>query len=202
MIFYHPENRFYSLEELEEKLQFYYLREIAFESPESRQEIWEKGIDLWVSRQTSPEAERLGALFHEKIESDFLPKVSIRWLSPELEHGLFAEELILEGAYVGEYTGIIRENDLRRYIGKLNNYCYNYPVKDSLERDYVIDAQNGNFTRFINHSSQPNLEPHHVFYGGFYHLIFLAKRAIEPGEQLTYNYGQNYWQLREPPVSF
>ncbi len=199
-VLYYPDKRRYSLQELEEKLGFYYIPEIAFESPEIRQDIWEKGIDLWVKRETSEEAERLGALFHDKIESGFIRDVSVRFIDDRVEHGLFAEERIEAGSYVGEYVGVIRENDIRRYMGKLNNYCYNYPVKDALDRDYVIDAQNGNLTRFINHDSEPNLEPHHVFYAGFYHLIFLAKRLIEKGEELSYDYGKNYWQLREPPV--
>jgi SET domain-containing protein len=64
----------------------------------------------------------------------------------------------------------------------------------------VIDATKGNLTRFINHSIHPNLKPIHVFYEGFYHLIFLALRRIEKGTQLSYDYGKNYWYIREKPV--
>jgi SET domain-containing protein len=66
----------------------------------------------------------------------------------------------------------------------------------------VIDATQGNLTRFINHSRDPNLQPIHVFYDGFYHLIFIALRKIQQGEELSYDYGQSYWYLRDPPVLF
>jgi SET domain-containing protein len=65
----------------------------------------------------------------------------------------------------------------------------------------VIDATAGCLTRFINHSSNPNLTPIHAYWEGFYHLIFLSLRAIHPGEQLTFDYGETYWYIREKPVT-
>jgi uncharacterized protein len=73
-------------------------------------------------------------------------------------------------------------------------------VPDSLGRSFVIDATQGNLTRFINHSFTPNLRPVHVYYAGFYHLIFLAMQRIEKGTQLSYSYGKNYWYLRGKPA--
>ena len=99
---------------------------------------------------------------------------------------------------MGEYTGIVREN-VRIYFAPLNNYCYEYPVPDALGRSFVIDATRGNFTRFINHSRAPNLKPVYAFFDGFYHLIFLSLKEIQKGEQLSYDYGRNYWLLRSDP---
>ncbi len=113
-------------------------------------------------------------------------------------YGLFAEEEIPESFFVGEYTGIVRENN-RRYFEPLNNYCYEYPIPDSIGRSFVIDATHGNLTRFINHSFQPNLKAGYAFLDGFYHCIFIAIRSIAKGSQLTYNYGQTYWYIRTPP---
>ena len=146
------------------------------------------------------EAIELGQRFIGKIQAAYLPSVSVRKMEGEIGYGLFAEEGIEPGSYVGEYTGIVRKNDIRRYLEPLNNYCYEYPVVDSLDRSFVIDATQGNFTRFINHSFTPNLKPIHVYYAGFYHLIFLSLRKIEIGEQLFYDYGKNYWYLRGSPV--
>ena len=105
----------------------------------------------------------------------------------------------LKGQFLGEYTGIVRKND-RRYVEPLNNYCYEYPVPDSIGRSHVIDATQGNFARFINHSSKPNLKPEYAFFDGFFHLIFITNRAIKLGEPLSYNYGSTYWYLRGLPV--
>jgi len=63
------------------------------------------------------------------------------------------------------YKVEVRENN-RRYFEPLNNYCYEYPVPDSIGRSFVIDATQGNLTRFINHSYEPNLKPKYAFLKG------------------------------------
>lgn len=185
----------FPLPELERTIGFRFLPQIAFESPEEKAEIQRRGLEK--ESVTSEERER-GDLFRKEIEAASLPGVSIRSISETVGYGLFAEESIQPGSYAGEYTGIVRRNN-RRYIEPLNHYCYRYPVLDHLGLSFVIDATQGNLTRFINHSSKPNLQPSYAFYDGFYHLIFLALREILPGEQLFYDYGPTYWQIRDKP---
>jgi hypothetical protein len=195
----YPDRQFYTIQELETHLQFKYLPLIAFEAPSQEQEIRIRGLEKWRANEIALESQELGKQFIQHIESEYIPDVSIRWIDDLIGYGLFAEEEIHSGSYVGEYTGIVRRNDLRRYFGPLNNYCYEYPVPDEIGKSFVIDATQGNLTRFINHSFTPNLKPIHVFYDGFYHLIFLAIHRIEKGVQLSYDYGQNYWHLRHLP---
>jgi hypothetical protein len=195
-----PEGKLYTIQELEKNLDFHFLSQIAFETPSEREEVREKGLDKLKKGGITQEALELGDKLGEKIEGAYIPAVSVRWLGDNLGHGLFAEEPLEEGSYVGEYTGIVRKND-RRYFAPLNNYCYEYPVPDYIGRHFVIDATEGNLTRFINHSFHPNLQPVHVFYEGFYHLVFFALERIEKGIQLCYNYGHSYWYVRNPPVS-
>ncbi len=195
-----PDGKTYSIPELESRLSFKYVSLNSFESPEEQQEIRERGLKKWKEGGVSVESQELGIRFMQEIEAAYIPDVSIRYLDESLGHGLFLEETIEAGSYVGEYTGIVRKNDLRRYFAPINNYCYEYPVADDLGKSHVIDATSGSLTRFINHSFDPNLRPVHVFYEGFYHLIFLAIRRIEKGTQLCYNYGQNYWYIRRPPT--
>lgn len=195
-----PEGKEYTIAELESHLGFEYLPQIVFETVEEQQEIRLRGLEKYQRGEVNAEAEALGNKFAQEIATAYLPSVSIRWLSVALRFGLFLEEDIAEGSFVGEYTGIVRANDLRRYFAPLNDYLYTYPVSDEIGRNFVIDATKGNPTRFINHSSHPNLKPIHVFYEGFYHLIFLALRPIEKGTQLCYDYGHNYWHLRGRPV--
>ena len=162
---------------------------------ENKKAVLKRGLE---SRPTT-EAIEWGKQFVDKINAAYIPAVSIRWVSEQVGYGLFAEEEIDAGSYVGEYTGMVRENDIRRVLEPLNHYCYEYPVPDSLGRSFVIDATQGNLTRFINHSFTPNLKPVYAYHAGFYHLIFIALQRIEPGTQLSYNYGKNYWLLREKP---
>ena len=191
----------YTVQELETLLKFNYLPSISFETPKGQRNIKKQGIEKWKKNEISAESQEFGNRFIQKIEADYIPAVSIRWLNESLGHGLFLEETLDKGSYVGEYTGIVRENDMRRYLDPMNHYLYEYPVPDALGKSHVIDATQGNLTRFINHSFDPNLEPVYAFYDGFFHLIFLTTRRIEKGTQLCYNYGRTYWHVRSPPVS-
>ncbi len=198
----YPDGVFFSMEELEVRLQFRFLPQNAFESPEDEEHVRLRGLANFESGEVSAESQELGKRFIQEIQSAYIPPVSVRLVDESVGYGLFAESDLPQGAYVGEYTGIVRRNDLRRYLGPMNNYCYNYPILDELGRSFVIDATQGNLTRFINHSFTPNLLPIHVYYEGFYHLIFLALKPIEKGTQLTYDYGKNYWYVRDKPLEF
>jgi len=197
----HPDNRFYTICALEARLEFTYLPQIAFESAQDRIDVQSRGEKKRTNNEVSAQSQTLGKQLIKKIEADTLPAVSIRWINERVGYGLFAEEDLEEGSYAGEYTGIVRKND-RRHFEPLNNYCFEYPVPDEIGRSFVIDATQGNLTRFINHSFSPNLKPFHVFHDDFYHLIFLAVCPIKKGEQLSFDYGINYWYIREPPQEF
>jgi hypothetical protein len=192
-----PDGIVYSVEELEKRIPFKYIALLSFEDAE---DVLARGRAKFQNNLVTPEALELGQKYIGKINAAYIPHVSVRWIGNKVGYGLFAEEKILKGSYVGEYTGIVRKND-RRYFEPLNNYCYEYPVDDEIGRSFVIDATQGNLTRFINHSSNPNLQPIHVFYNGYYHLIFVALRPIQKGEELSYDYGESYWYLRGPPIA-
>ncbi|MGB7978809.1 MAG: SET domain-containing protein-lysine N-methyltransferase [Chlamydiales bacterium] len=174
------------------------LPQIDFQSEEERRDILERGLELMRQGKIPENAIQRGVRYRKKILSGFCPKVSIRFINERVGQGVFAEEVLKARSYVGEYTGVVREN-VRIYFVPLNNYCYEYPVPDEMGRSFVIDATEGNFTRYINHSYRPNLKPLYAFLDGFYHLIFIALRQIEIGEQLCYDYGRNYWIIRPGP---
>ena len=172
----------------------------GFESTADEAEIRQRGAAKHAAGLVSKKALALGKKYASLIEKSYIPKVSVRWIHEEIGHGLFAEEVITKGDYVGEYTGCIRRND-RRYFEPQNNYCYEYPIEDDIGRPFVIDAINGCLTKYINHSPQPNLQPLYAFYDDLYHLIFIAKKTIPIGEQLSFDYGKSYWYIRDPPRS-
>ena len=123
---------------------------------------------------------------------------SIQFLNEEIGFGLYSTLDLPEGAFIGEYTGLISENS--PYY-KIKNYVFSYPLEDHTGRKFSIDAQpHGNQTRFINHSFNPNLTPVHAFHNGLYHVILIAIKPIIKGEQFTYSYGHSYWYARGSPI--
>lgn len=186
----HNQASFLNLKELETELQFTYLHQLDVLDKEEKM--------LQKEQQISDEAVKNGIKYRKLIESAYIPKVSIRWISEKVGYGLFTEEDLQENVYVGEYVGLIRKNDDHT---QFNHYLYSYPVLDFIGRNYVIDASKGNLTRFANHSFEPNLQPVYAYFSGFYHCIFTTLRPILKGTQLTYNYGKKYWYIRGTPTT-
>lgn len=182
---------FCSLSELERRLNFQYLPKLVV--PEH---IHEACHQKYADGAVLPEHLATGARFEEAIAYGQTPRVSVRFCGENVGWGLFAEEDLPENFFLGEYTGHVRKNN--QYT--LNNYLYEYPIPDEIGRSHVIDATSGNLMRFVNHSGQPNLKPLYAFSGGLYHLILVTQRCVAKGDQLNYDYGQNYWYVRSPPV--
>jgi len=141
----------------------------------------------------------LGAYWQKDIFEPKLNKVEIKWIDEIKGNGLFAKQNILEGSFIGEYGGVIRKPNAQ--LDKSNSYCFDYPLNFFVSTKLLIDAQLcGNITRFINHSYKPNLISTMAFYNGVNHIVFLANRDIEKGEELRYDYGPNYWSERDRPI--
>jgi uncharacterized protein len=109
--------------------------------------------------------------------------------------GVFALERIAAGARIIEYLGerVSHAEADRRYQHKdrHDNHTFLFIVDARI----VIDAGvGGNEARFVNHACQPNcesvIERRRVFID--------AIRAIEPGEELTYDY-QIQREADDPP---
>lgn len=104
--------------------------------------------------------------------------------------GLFATELIPAGRRIIEYTGklITNEEVERRKYGK---YFF------GLDDKYSIDGSDRrNLARYVNHSCRPNAD---AFVAGRRIWIW-SKREIKPGEEITYNYGKEYFDDHIRPV--
>jgi SET domain-containing protein len=102
--------------------------------------------------------------------------------------GLFAIAPIRRGAFIVEYSGEripTREAKARehrtgaRYMFEINS------------RWTVDGSPRSNIGRYANHSCRPNAESA-VMSGK---VILRAMRAIEPGEEITYDYGEEYFEL-------
>lgn len=131
-------------------------------------------------------------LTHKKV-----PKTYVKWINSLVGYGLFALEDIPAYTWIGEYTGLIRKRT--RHLDQYNNYIFGYVVANA-ETPFVIDAQNqGNYTRFINHSDEPNLRSSWLVLDRIGHVILIAQQKIPKHTQLTYDYGVDYWKKRTAP---
>lgn len=96
--------------------------------------------------------------------------------------GLFATESYKRGDFIVEYTGErITDAEAERRWSK---YLFETSTR------YTIDGANrANVARYINHSCAPNARAE-IDRGRVY---IYATRRIEPGDEITYNYGKNYF---------
>jgi hypothetical protein len=96
--------------------------------------------------------------------------------------GLFTRTPISRGALVVEYTGRLLPTD--EAYRKGGRYLFEVNSK------WIIDgAGRENISRYINHSCRPNCEPRTR---GMRVLIY-ARRRIGAGEELSYDYGREYF---------
>lgn len=106
--------------------------------------------------------------------------------------GLFAIRTIPQDTFLIEYLGerISRAESDRREgaysrIPLLKNGCYLFGV----DEETVIDATRiGNIARFVNHSCEPNCITRKVKVKGQTRIVYISKRIIEEGEELTFDY--------------
>jgi hypothetical protein len=110
--------------------------------------------------------------------------------------GVYATRRIRKGTRIVEYLGerISHEDADNRYAakGQDDGHTFLFVVSDKI----VIDAGvNGNDARFINHSCDPNCDT--VIEDG--RVFIEAKRTIQPGEELGYEYGLT-WETTDDPA--
>ena len=109
-------------------------------------------------------------------------KFKVKRSAPGMGLGLFATEKIEEGEFIVEYIGeIITAEEANK---RLTRYLF------EIDDDYTIDgATRENVARYMNHLCDPNVEAE-IESG---QIKFYALRDIEPGEELGYDYGEEYF---------
>jgi hypothetical protein len=111
--------------------------------------------------------------------------------------GLFADGKIKDGQLIAEYTGALRVN-LSSAEQRRNGYLFRLPGSGN---SWFIDAErDGNYARFANHSTKrPNAHVIYGYHNGYYHVLLVAGRDIAQDEQILYDYGEDYWLMRDKP---
>lgn len=103
--------------------------------------------------------------------------------------GLFATAPIEKGALIARYWG-------RRVPSKTADDINSKYLFEINSRWTIDGANRRNVARYINHSCKPNAEPD-IIKGK---ILIHAKKSIAPGEEITYNYGKNYFETFIEPV--
>ena len=96
--------------------------------------------------------------------------------------GLFATRLIRRRSFIVNYTGKKLPNRIAdeldtKYLFEINN------------RWTIDGSSRRNIARYINHSCKPNAEADVKKHK----ILISAIRTIHPGDEITYNYGRNYF---------
>lgn len=103
--------------------------------------------------------------------------------------GLFVRRAFVEDELLGPYTGeLITYIDLA--AGRFSGSDYLLGITET----YLIagEGPQANYTRYINHSLTPNALL--VVSARWKRAHFVATRTIEPGEEVFFDYGEEYWR--------
>jgi uncharacterized protein len=102
--------------------------------------------------------------------------------------GLVAAALIPAETRIIEYTGpLVPNEEVERRRGK---YFF------ALNSKWAVDGSpRGNIARYVNHSCDPNS----VALVSGRRIWIWAKRDIRPGEEITYDYGREYFETEIKP---
>lgn len=122
-------------------------------------------------------------------------------------YGLFTAEDIAQDEFIVEYVGelITHDEGVRRearrgdVFDEESNISYVFTLLEN-EGIWVDAAVYGNLSRYINHASEHdtkgcNITPRILYVNGEYRIKFTALRDIKAGEELFFNYGENFPNL-------
>ena len=103
--------------------------------------------------------------------------------------GLFARHAIGEKDTIGYYTGeVITEKEFHDPDRPFSAYVM-WVTKDHI---LVGEGPKANYTRYINHDDEPNAFL--VVSSRWKTARFQALRDIKPGEEIFFDYGEDYWE--------
>ncbi|OQV22184.1 Histone-lysine N-methyltransferase EHMT1 [Hypsibius exemplaris] len=116
--------------------------------------------------------------------------------------GLYAGEFIPSGTFLAEYCGEIlvdKEADARK-----QNDMYLFELSNGDSKGgpgYCIDAgRQGNVSRFLNHSCEPNSGPVTLFIDThddrFPSIGIFAIKDIHAGQEICFDYGKGFWRIK------
>ncbi|KAF7191249.1 SET domain-containing protein [Pseudocercospora fuligena] len=99
-------------------------------------------------------------------------------------NGLLACCSFERGMAIGEFVGQITSGvaNLDVMVGQTDRAAY-----------HIWQGKQGNYTRFVNHSCQPNSQFERFIWLGTQRIVLVSK-GIEAGEEITVDYSDTYWK--------
>lgn len=184
-----------SIQVFSELFDLRYLSSLLFEDVKLLEEVV-ANCPLLLRTFIGEEHRSLAASLRGRLFGGAVTPVSIRWINEALGYGLFAELPIKKDAFIGEYVGRVRKTG--RLHPDLNGYCLHLPSRFWSWNYYLVDAEKAcNELRFANHSDRPTMRPIALVDRGLLHIGLFALSDINPGDELTFNYGKDYWRHRK-----
>jgi hypothetical protein len=107
--------------------------------------------------------------------------------------GLFATKPIKKGSKIVRYFGPLLDSRNKKHEGIENKYLF------ELNGRWTIDGSvRKNIARYINHACRPNAESD--VSARKRKVVIRAIRNIEPGEEINYDYGSDYFKAYLKPI--
>jgi ATP-dependent RNA helicase DDX49/DBP8 len=98
-------------------------------------------------------------------------------------NGLVALVSAERGTAIGEVVGLVTRGI--DGVDVMNS-------STSVRQYQIWQGHQGNYTRFINHSCNPNSQFEHFSWMGTQHIILISK-GIDAGAEITVDYSESYW---------
>jgi len=144
--------------------------------------------------------ETVNGQYAHLIRNSYMAPVYIGRIDSKVGYGIFADLELEKDTFIGEYTGVIQEAEetAGRELdagGFESDYSWYYLEKIEQAPTLEINGRfEGNELRYVNHSSEPNVDVEHILIDGYWILFFKAARNIKANEQLLISYGDAYWE--------
>jgi len=104
----------------------------------------------------------------------------------DMGKGVRAKEKLYKGQRLGCYMGEIKHN-----AEPSKDWRYNFAY---VLKDFYIDGKDESMICYMNHSSKPNVKIIWEKHGDEIHIVFVANKIIDEGEELFIDYGEDYWK--------
>jgi hypothetical protein len=125
-----------------------------------------------------------------RLEQGGFGKKRLRFARSGIEGwGVFTDESLAPGDGVLEYRGVVVGNCVADARERLYRAQRRDDYQFRIDACTVVDATlKGSLARYVNHSCDPNCFTQIVEYGAKKKIVIYARKRIEAGEELTYDY--------------
>jgi SET domain-containing protein len=107
--------------------------------------------------------------------------------------GLFATQPIKKGVKIVQYFGPLLDSKNEKHDSVENKYLF------QISKRWTVDGSiRKNIARYINHSCKPNAESD--VNAAKKKIIIRSIKKIEPGEEINYDYGTEYFKEYLKPI--